>query len=46
MFRYRLLIMDKDLLGMLKETTKIIETYIQKKNVSHVKIDIDPLYLE
>ena len=46
MFRYRLLIMDKDLLGMLKETTKIIETYIQKKNVSHVRIDIDPLYLE
>ena len=46
MYRYRLLIMDKDLLGMLRETQKIIDAYIRKKNVSHVKIDIDPLYLE
>ena len=44
--RYRLLIMDKDLLGMLRETQKIIDLYIRKNNVSHVKIDIDPLYPE
>ena len=45
-FRTRLLIMDKDLLGMLKAIQKNIDLYIGKKNVSHVKIDIDPLYLE
>ena len=44
--RYRILIIDKDLLQMLKGLDIIIEEYLSNKNVSHLKIDVDPLYLE
>ena len=44
--RYRILIMDKDLLNMIKEIHVIIDSYLKKKNMSHVKIDVDPIYLE
>lgn len=46
MYRNRILIMDKDLLKMLAETQKIIDEYIGRRNMSHVKIDVDPLYIE
>ena len=46
LYRYRILIMDKDLLEMLKKTQEIIDDYIRESNMSHVKIDVDPLYLE
>ncbi|MBQ6334709.1 MAG: primosomal protein N' [Erysipelotrichaceae bacterium] len=45
-YRYRILLMDKDLLGMLKKLQEIINGYISLSNVSRVKIDVDPLYLE
>jgi len=44
--RYRLLIMDKDLLSMLRKVHEVIDSYIAAKKNSHVKIDVDPLYLE
>ena len=44
--RYRILIMGKNLRNMLDEMQKIIDGYISEKNLSHIKIDIDPLYLE
>ena len=37
---------DKDLLGMLKDITSIIDKYLANKNMSNIKVDIDPLYLE
>ena len=45
-FRYRVLIMDKDLLGMLRSLQKIVDEYISLSNVSRIRVDIDPLYLE
>ena len=45
-FRKRILIMDKDLIGMLKDLHKIIDRYLKRNNVSRIKVDIDPLYLE
>ena len=45
-YHYRLLIMGKDLLNMLKETHKALNTYIGTRKHARVKIDVDPLYLE
>ncbi|MBQ2657418.1 MAG: primosomal protein N' [Erysipelotrichaceae bacterium] len=45
-FRKRILIMDKDLIGMLKDLHQIIDKYLKKNNLSRIKVDIDPLYLE
>ena len=45
-YRRRILIMDKDLISMLKDLQKIIDRYLKKNNVSRIKVDIDPLYLE
>ena len=45
-YRYRLLMMDKDLLEMLRKTQEVIDSYIAENNMSQVKIDVDPLYLE
>ena len=44
--RSRILIMDKDLVSMLKQIHEIIDEYLKQKGMSHIKIDIDPLYLE
>lgn len=44
--RYRILLMDKDLINMLRDTTSIINDYLKEKNMSHLKVDVDPLYLE
>jgi len=44
--RTRILICDKDLVNMLKDIHVIIDEYLNKKNVSTIKVDIDPLYLE
>ena len=44
--RKRILIMDRDLIGMLKDLHLVIERYLKKSNVSKIKVDIDPLYLE
>ena len=45
-FRRRILIMDKDLIGMLKDLHQILNKYLEKTNMSRIKIDVDPLYLE
>lgn len=44
--RYRILIMDKDLLMMLKDIQVVVDKYLSNKNMSHLKVDVDPLYLE
>ena len=44
--RYRILIMGKDLPQMLKDVQGIIDLYLQQRNLSHLKADVDPLYLE
>ena len=44
--RYRLLLMDKDIIRMLDATHNIVNEYLENKNMSHIKIDVDPLYIE
>ena len=44
--RYRILLLDKDLLKMLDSIHQIVDEYLNKSNMSHLKIDVDPLYLE
>lgn len=44
--RYRILIMGKDLPQMLKDVQKTIDLYLRNRNLSHLKADVDPLYLE
>ncbi len=44
--RYRILIMDKDLPGMLKAIQETVDRYLENRNMSHLKADVDPLYLE
>ncbi|MBR3251190.1 MAG: primosomal protein N', partial [Erysipelotrichaceae bacterium] len=46
LFRTRILIMDRDLIGIINDLQAIIDTYTAESNLSHVKIDVDPLYLE
>ena len=45
-YRYRLLMMDKDLLELLRKSNELIRDYVSKKKHARVKIDVDPLYLE
>ena len=44
--RYRILLIDKDMLKLLQQLHIIIDEYLNTKNLSHIKVDIDPLYLE
>lgn len=44
--RYRILIIDKDLISMLNAMHEIVNEYLKKRNMSHIKVDVDPLYLE
>ena len=44
--RCRILLIDKDMLKLLQQLHIIIDEYISSKNMSHIKVDIDPLYLE
>ena len=44
--RYRILVIDKDLIKMLKAIHELIDKYLKKSNMSHIKVDVDPLYLE
>ena len=44
--RYRLLLLDKDIIKMLDATHEIVNEYLENKNMSHIKIDVDPLYIE
>ena len=44
--RYRILIMDKDLKSMLNDIHEIVDKYLKLRNMSHIKVDVNPLYLE
>lgn len=44
--RYRILMMNSSLVDMLNGINKIVNDYIGQKNLSSIKIDVDPLYLE
>ena len=44
--RYRILIKGKDLAKMLIEINNVVEKYLNNKNVSVIKVDVNPLYLE
>ena len=44
--RYRLLLLDKDIIKLLDGTHLIVNEYLENKNMSHIKIDVDPLYIE
>ena len=44
--RYRFLIKDKNIINLLNDISKIVDDYTKQKNLSSIKIDIDPLYLE
>ncbi len=46
MERYRILIMGKEIRKMLEDIQKIVDLYIGENRLSHIKIDIDPFYLE
>lgn len=44
--RLRILVMDADLTAVLRYLTGLINEYLNKKNVSNIKVDINPTYLE
>ena len=44
--RYRLLLLDRDIIKLLDATHLIVSEYLENKNMSHIKIDVDPLYIE
>lgn len=44
--RKRILIMDKSLIDLLNYCQKITNDYLKQNNLSNIKIDIDPNYLE
>lgn len=44
--RTRILLIDKDMRKLLSQLHIIIDGYLSNKNMSHIKVDIDPLYLE
>ena len=46
LYRTRILIMDRDLIGIINDLHSVIDTYTADSGLSHVKIDVDPLYLE
>lgn len=45
-YRYRILLLDKDILKMLDSVHEIADDYLSQKNMSRLKVDVDPLYLE
>lgn len=44
--RYRILLFSQDLINTLNQIHSIVDKYVQQKNMSYIKVDIDPLYLE
>ena len=44
--RVRILLLEKDLVKLLNYLRSLTDNYLSHKNVSNIKIDIDPLYLE
>ncbi len=46
MLRKRILINDPNLLSMLNDLHSIIDEYLKERNMSKIRVDIDPLYLE
>jgi len=44
--RFRIMMLDPSIKKMLDNLNDIVNAYISQKNMSKIKIDIDPLYLE
>ena len=44
--RFRILLMGNSLVDMLKDLNSIINEYTNSRNMSSIKVDVDPLYLE
>ncbi len=44
--RYRFTFVSKDLFASINALTKIIDRYLSTNNVSSIKVDVDPLYME
>lgn len=44
--RNRIMLLSKDTSSMIKNTWIIIDDYLKKGNMSKIKVDIDPLYLD
>ena len=44
--RIRILLIDKDIVNLLNQLHIIIDEYLKCSNMSRIKVDIDPLYLE
>ena len=44
--RYRVLFVEKDMFKLLEQLHIIIDRYYSNKNISQIKVDINPLYLE
>lgn len=44
--RYRIIVMDSNIINMLNDIHDIVNDYINKKTFSRIVIDVDPLYLE
>ena len=44
--RYRILLLDKDLIKILDSVHEVVDEYLSGSNMSRLKVDVDPLYLE
>ena len=44
--RYRILLFDNNIKSLLDIVHKVVDNYLGQKNLSSIKIDIDPLYIE
>ncbi len=44
--RYRFILRDQNLIDLLNDVHHLVDAYLKEKNLSNIKIDVDPLYLE
>ncbi len=44
--RYRFTFVSKDLADLINKVTSLVNTYLKMSNVSSIKIDVDPIYME
>lgn len=46
LYRSRIMLLNKDMISMINETWKILDVYLKQKNMSKIKVDIDPLFID
>ena len=44
--RYRIILTDKDIVSLINDISKVVDNYLKKSNLSNIKVDVDPLFLE